>query len=306
MAYGDGPYGDEIAEIIDDVGTITAIWIDPEGTEHPLSSIDPGLGWFTTFGIGGWGARPYEYVTDPLARGGDQVRFIHAQPARITWPLHVYGETHAGFVTRFRQLQRAFMLTVWKGQPGTLRVTRPDGTAREIDCFYEEGFKGEPGEMWLFANPVLTLLAPDGYWRDKAATTETRGYQAGTSFLGPFLTVSTAQVLGNTTINNPGDVTAWPEWTITGPASVVTATNHTTNQSFTLTHTLLASQTITVTTQTPTVRGPVGQNLVSALNWPAAYLWGLDPGVNVIDFTLADAGETSSVVLSYHPRYEGA
>lgn len=289
-----------------EVGTMYATYTDPDGIEWQLTDTTSESPWFTTFGVAGWGARPYEFTLDPLPRGGDSVRFIRAEPGRLTWPLHIWGGTHLEFVQRYRQLRRAFLMTVHRGQTGTIRVSRPDGTAREIDVYYEDGWGGEPGENWIYANPVLTLLAPDGYWRDVQPTTVRREFASGTPYLDPYRTVSSSQVLGDTTIVNPGEVQAWPEWTITGPASAVEATNTTTGQTFTITYTLTAGQTITITTLRPTVRGPAGQNIASALNWPAAYLWPLQPGSNSVSFDVTGAAAGTSIVLSYRARYEGA
>lgn len=289
----------------EDVGTIRATWTDPEGIVWELSDISPERGWFTTRDIAGWGARPFEIVTDPMSRGGESVRYIRSQPSRITWPMHIYGDTYLEFRDRYRQLRRAIMMTVHRSLPGQLTVYSPDGTARVAECYYEEGFAGEPGQNWLSATPVLTLFCPDGSWRSTEQITVPRGGSASVSFLAPYPTVSSAQVIGADEIDNPGDITAWPEWTITGPCTSVTATNATTGQAFTLTHTLAAGEVMTITTDRPTVRGPAGENLSSALNWPSAYLWGLLPGVNQVSFTVGGSTSATQIVLGFYPRYEG-
>lgn len=302
-----GPMGEIQPVYYEDIGSMRATWVDPTGVEWKLTSIDPTLGWFTTQKVGGWGARPYTFTTDPNPRGGDIVRSVRAEPARITWPLHIFSDhSHMEFVQRYRAIREAFMMTVHRGLPGTLRVARPDGSKREIDCWYEEGFKGEPGENWLSANPVLTLYAPDGYWRDPVPLSVYRQFDAGGDFLSPFPNVSSSQVLGSTTIVNPGDVSAWPVWTITGPCGTVTAVNNTTGQTFTVTYTLLAGEQLTITTLQPTVRGPAGQNIISALNFPTAYLWPLLPGSNSVNFTVTGAGGNTKIQLDFNPRYEGA
>lgn len=290
----------------EDVGTMYATWTDPLGTVWPLTDIAPERGFFTTFGVAGWGAAPYEIVTDPMARGGESVRHIRAQPARLTWPLHVWGETHQQFVDRIRAIRKAIMMTVHRGIPGTITVQRPDGSARYIEAFYEDGFGGEGGEHWLSANPVLTMFCPDGSWRDVDQVVERRTFGTPVSFFSPFLTVSESQVIGATTINNPGDMTAWPTWTITGPCTSVTATNNSTEQSFVLTHTLIAGATATITTDRPMVRGSAGENIADKLNWPAAYLWGLLPDANDIQFVVAGGSTGTAIELAFHPRYEGA
>lgn len=287
-------------------GSMVATWTAPDGSLWQLTDTTDASGWFTRTEIAGWAATSYEIVTDPNARGGESVRHIRSQPARVTWPLHIWGANHQQFTDRERRIKRAFTMTVHRGLPGVLRVARPDGRAREIEAYYEDGFGGNSGEHWVNANPVLTLYCPDGYWRDVAATVATRSYAPASSFFRPFLTITGSNVLGDTVIDNPGDVTAWPVWTIHGPCTQMKATNATTGQSFTLTYNLLAGETITITTDRPTVRGPAGQNVVNALNWPSAYLWGLLPGANTVQFVAAGSGEGSSVELAFHARYEGA
>ena len=117
-----------------DVGNIHATWTDPTGVEWPLTHTAPERGYFTTFGIAGWAATTYEITTDPMARGGESVRHIRAQPARLTWPLHVWGDTHQEFLQRYRDLRRAIMMTVHRNAPGVLTVSRPDGSGRTIEC----------------------------------------------------------------------------------------------------------------------------------------------------------------------------
>jgi hypothetical protein len=296
-----------LTAITDGVGAMAAQYTDPDGTVWDLTDIGPDVGWFTPPGVAGWGATAYTPTVDKLPRGGVNVRSIRSEEGRLTWPLHIYSDSsHLEFIQRYRAIKQAFLATAQRNQPGVLRVTRPDGTAREIEVIYEDGLRGETGENWMSANPVLTLMAPDGYWRDTAAVVENREYLPGTSFLAPFPQVSAGQVLGQSSVNNPGDVTAWPVWTINGPATVVTAANQTTGQSFVLTQAIAAGETITVTTKQPAVRGPVGQNLVNQLNWPDAYLWGLLPGDNDVNFAVAGASTGTKITLSFYPRYDGA
>lgn len=288
-----------------DIGTITATWTAPTGEVYPLSDNSDVRGYFTTFGVAGWGSTPFEYVADAASRGGEIVRFVRSQPARITWPLHIWGDTHMQFIERFRMVRRAFLATAHRGEPGYLTVARPDGSARKIAAFYEDGFSGEAGQMHRSANPVLTLYCPDGAWTDVEAVTLTRSYAPAVSFFSPFLTVSSAAVLGMTSLDNTGDLPAWPVWTINGPMTSLIATNLTTSQSFTLTSTLTLGQSITITTDRPTVRDNAGHNIVGSINWPAAQLWGLEPGINEVNFQVAGASTGTSITLSFNARYEG-
>jgi hypothetical protein len=295
-----------VTDVLEDVGTITATWTDPTGTVWPMSDTAEDVGWFTEPGPSGWNATTYEIVTDPIPRGGESVRFIRSKPGHLVWPLYTFGDTHLQYVQRHRQIKRAFTMTLHRGLPGVLRVARPDGTAREIDAYYESGLEGEAGDGWLWSRDAIGLFCPDGYWRDVDPLSVVHAYTPGSDYQNPFPTVSDSLALGETVINNPGDVAAWPEWTITGPMTALTATNVTTGYEFTLTYVLNAGESITITTLQPTVRGPAGQNLANALDWPSAYLWSLLPDDNDFIFNVSGGAVGTSVTLTFHPRYEGA
>lgn len=286
-----------------------ATWIAPDGTEVPLTT--PGLGWYTLRGVAGTGAPPISIARDDHPDGG--IRARHTQPlARlITWPLRVHGPDPDTFAERWRYLVTKITQTDRLG-PGTLRIQRPNGTEREILALYEAGLNGEPGQDFHAASPILTLLCEDPHWRDTVTQTVVREFGAGVPFLDPYPTVSSGSVLGATTVFNPGDVKAKPVWTIDGPASLITATNNTTGEEFVLDPDfdghgdLLLGEQITITTDPPAVRFENGDNWTGALNWPGAVLWGLEPGDNDIEFTLADAGAGSRIQLSYVARYKTA
>lgn len=295
-----------MTDVIEDVGTITATWTDPTGEVWPLSDTSDDIGWFTPPGPAGWNATSYEIVTDPLPRGGEQIRYIRSKPGVLTWPIYVWGDTHLQYVERHRAIRRAFLMTVHRGLAGVLRVERPDSSAREVECFYQGGLEGVAGEGWLYSKEAITLFCPDGYWRDTSSVSVTHSYAPGSDFLSSFPLVSAGLTLGESQIANNGDVEAWPVWTINGPISALTATNVTTGYEFTLTYALNAGEQITIITDRPQVRGPAGQNIVASLNWPTAYLWSLAPGDNAVIFNVSGAAVGTSVELEFQPRYDGA
>lgn len=281
-------------------------WITPEGEEVVLD--DLALGWVTPKGRSGLGAAPIDQVADPHPRGGARMRHIQPQPRIITWPLFIRGTDHMQFLGRWRYLARAFTMTRRLGA-GRLRAARPDGSAREIEAFYQSGFDSEPGWGHVFDRMVLSLWCEDPFWRSTETLSTTYRNSAPVSYLDPYMTVSASSVLGATTAVNEGDVEAWPVWTIVGPASVITATNQATGEAWTVTPiggALSAGQTVTVTTDPPTVRGPAGQVWTGALNWAGAVLWGLQPGSTPITFAVSGASTATTITLSYTPRHETA
>ncbi|WP_318202970.1 phage tail protein [Streptomyces sp. SCL15-4] len=308
--------------VLPDLGRAVVTYYDPAGGVWPLTTRS--LGWKTLAeGVSGLGAVPYELTTDQRARGGATLRHVQAQPRQIVWPIQVRGDTHMQFIERWRALATAWTRTLRDG-PGVLEIARPDGSRRQIEVIYQEGWEGRgtAGSGWIVDTAVMTLFCEDPYWIDPVPVVVHREQAASGSFFAPFPTVSSSQVLGATTVTVPGDVAVWPTWTVTGPASLVTfSVSRTTRsgpvtESFVLDPTavghgaLLPGEQVTVRTDPPQVRyldgSPDGVNWIGALNWPAATLWSLQPGDNAVTFTLAGSGPGSAVDLSFYPRYETA
>lgn len=308
----------------EDVGTMTASWIDPTGTEWPLSMTAEEIGWFTMSGPAGWGATPIEIVSDALPRGGEQVRYIRSKPRRIQWPIYVFGADHLQYVERNRRITRAFTMTTQRQANGWLRVQRPDGRYRQIACYYEQGFEGDAEHGQLWSRYVVTLYCPDGYWMSDREVRAARQFAGGgesdptPSFYSPFMRVTSSKLLSpggsgeasTTQIVNTGDVEAWPEWLITGPMSAVTAENLTLGSRFAITYTLTAGQSIRITTNRPTVRGPGDVNLSRYVDWfnptQGAELWPLVDGGNDIRFQVDGAGPGTEIAMTFTPRHETA
>lgn len=291
-----------------DPGRPVITWIH-SGIEWPLTS--PSAGWHTLDGVTGWGAAPVQITTKPRPRGGGRVQHIQPQIRYLSWPLRVHAETHLELVRLWRLISAAFTQTSRRG-PGILRVARPDGTAREIEAYYQKGFEGEPGQGHTYDTAPLMLLCEDAYWRDiEDHEPIIREYVGGSpvDYQDPYPSVSSGQSLdGAFTIVNPGQVEAWPVWTITGPMTSLIAENNTTGEAFTLTTTLVDStETITIDADgdEPSVIGPDGvTSLFGSLNKPGAVLWGLAEGTNDIEFTMAGAGAGSKISLTWRNRWE--
>ncbi|WP_326780438.1 phage tail family protein [Streptomyces longwoodensis] len=301
-----------------EIGYASITYIDPTGTRWPMTDLL--ADWYTLAeGVSGLGAAPYVLTSDPHPRGGARLRHVQPQPRTIVWPLLVKGANHLAFTANWRALATAFTRTLRRGPdgtrtPGILEVARPDGSARQISVYYQQGWEGRgqtaTGITWDSA--VVTLWCEDPYWVDAEPVAVHREYGTASDFQAPFPTVSSSQVLGQTTVTNPGDADVWPTWTITGPASAVTFTRQDTGEAFTLNPTavghgnLLAGEKVTVRTDPPQVRYQDGSNWIGALNWPAASLWSLPPGDTDVTFQLSGATAGSAVDLSFHPRYETA
>lgn len=301
-----------------EIGYASITYVDPAGTRWPMT--DLAADWYTLAeGVSGLGAAPYTLTSDPHPRGGERLRHVQPQARTIVWPVLVKGADHLAFTANWRNLAAAFTRTLRRGAggvrvPGSLEVARPDGSMRRIEVYYSDGWDGRgqraTGITWDSA--VLTLWCEDPYWVDAQPVTVHRETGAQVDYLVPFPSVSSSQVLGATTVTNPGDVDVWPTWVITGPASAITFTREDTDEAFTLDMAatvhgpLLAGETVTISTDPPRVRSGTGENLVAGLNWPEAVLWSLPPGPTPVTFQLDGAAAGSAVDLTFYPRYETA
>lgn len=286
-----------------------ATWIDPYRAVVPLTNLQ--LGWITTTGVAGLNAVPITLNTDAQDEGGVSVRNIIYGPRFITWPLYVEGRTRTEFLSRWRSLMRSFTSTSRLG-PGTLVMAQPDGTQRRIRAYYQDGFDGDPdgGIRWDIA--VLTLMCPDPWWFDPQPIPIIRTYTTtGAPYFNPYPTVSRSRTFGNTTVLNPGDAPAWPNWKLTGPASRFAASNLRRGESWTLDvsayrgSALGSGEVITITSQPPTVTGPDGSSWYGALTG-SPVLWRLDEGASRLNFTVTSPSAGAAIEGEFYARRESA
>lgn len=290
------------------VGRSSATWYAPDGSVWPLTNHS--LGWFTLPQPEGLGAIPITIKADANPRGGNRVRNIRKESRVITWPILVWGLDHAEYVDRWRALMEAFCQTDEMG-PGILEIAEADGSARRILAYYQEGFDDDLPYA-TDGHAVLSLYCEKAEWQGFPTIKETRRYGGDPSdFFNPFPSVSSSQLLGDTTLVNPGKVKAWPIWTITGPATAITATLLTTGESFTfdpsiIGETFLEGDTLTIETDPPRVRNQNGDVWTGAINWPGAVLWGLPKGTHEVSFAVSGPDVTTSIQLEFAPLYRSA
>lgn len=299
----------------------TFAWTSPSGLVCPLDPVNGlgGYGWLAIEGYKGLGAAPVTITSDASPVGGAVPRHFQPQPRIITLPVYVEGisgdtaaDRHDSFVAQWRTLAEAMTETSQLERPGTLTVARPDGTRRLIDAYYSDGWDAE-ASGGVADTAVVQLWCPDPYFRDLDPTLITRAQlPLGVNFFAPFPSVSSSQTLGTTVVTNPGSVPAWPTWTLTGPASDLTATNVTRGESFTLDVVtyrgapLAAGETVVITTSPPSVTGPDGSDWTGALDWPSAVLWQLAKGNSTVSFVVGGASAGTAMTAEFYAQYETA
>ncbi|MGI5515289.1 phage distal tail protein [Streptomyces sp. CA-106131] len=278
-------------------------WTDARGRTTELGHWENG--WILQPGIRGFDMPAYQFYTDESpAIDGNALRGVRAQAREVFLPVTFFDSSRADFMSR----KRSFLATLNpKLGPGTITATEVDGSTRTISAYYASGAEGDFGQdtsgmRWQTVG--LTFSCPSPYWLGGSVHAEFGGTVAGNWFPLLPLTVRNPQVIGNITIDNPGDDVGFPVWTITGPITNATITNNTTGESFTISASMLSTDTLVIDTrervQTAVLNGTTNW-------WPnlttSSVLWGLTPGVNDIDLSITGSTSHTKVEVDYQPRF---
>ena len=161
------------------------------------------------------------YTSDSPALPGSRFRGTRVLPRDVTWAIHLYSdESSVDWVERDRAFWRSFDPNV----PGTWSVTSPDGQTRRLPCRlisagdYEYGHSGS-FKGW--ATYPVNLVADDPFWLGSDVS---RSWSAGelVEFFDPDdsppFHISQKSSYDDAVMTNPGDVAAWPVWTVVGPS----------------------------------------------------------------------------------------
>lgn len=284
-------------------------WIDASNTEWPLNDETYYL---ATAGATGLTGMPPFVLTEsqPPLTDGAVLRFTLADVRVVDIPLLVSASSYGELFSACRALEVALNP---KSGPGTLRVTSPDGTMRDLVCTYAGGFEHD----WSVDNAasdhmlsVLAFRAHDPYLYDTDATVLQFAASSAPAFF-PITPIhlGSSSVLSGFSVDNDGDVEAYPTWIIHGPGSAITFTNNTTGKSLALTGngglTLLSTDTLTIDTKARTVLLNGSTSEYSRLSF-ASSLWTLATGFNSISVSMTGTDANSYVQLQYKRRWLGA
>ena len=222
----------------------------------------------------------------------------------IDLPITVLGTDRADVEEKLRRLAR---LTQDALGATVLTAEYSDDTSLAIDLHYvggaEAGAWGEDVGL-TYASWVMSFQAPTPFWQ--STTVESFSVTSGNTGRGLLpqlskLRVSSSQALGVVTVNNTGDVAAYPVWTVLGPVTGLTISNG--SQSFGFNAPVLPGQTITIDTETGLVTDDSATNRYALLN-SAPKLFALQPGLTAISVLGTEATSSTRITCSYSLRYE--
>jgi hypothetical protein len=203
-----------------------AIWLEGwDGSLWRLDSEESGL--VLMRGARGFGMVTVEHHRDEHAiLPGSTWRDARVLNREVFLPLYVFSD---GSSRDWQEHNRRFWRIMRTRKTALLHVMWPDGTRRHLRVRYEKGgeeaFELDP-VFYGWAKYGIYLTAEQPYWE----ATEPEAREWGTALpvyffgggtdeptLGPPFGIAKPSTAGRTAITNPGDVEAWPVWTITGP-----------------------------------------------------------------------------------------
>lgn len=261
-------------------------------------------------GVRGTFAPPItHYTTASPAVHGSQWRGWLAGERDVFWPVKVF---HDGGSAPWIDLNRRFWRTLRPDRPGTWTVTLPDGTSRSLSMRFSDDSQAAldiAPEMYGWYQYQFNFKAVDPFWAGQPITRDFVGPEqrllfgggaVGSTELAPAFGISRGSSFASATIPNPGDLDAWPVWTINGPFTA--ATVGVGSQTITISTTLTAGQSITLDTD-PRVQQAIRENGtdVTTTALTSANYAPVPDGAEVpLNVTLTGAGTIRATLV---PRY---
>ncbi|QDP44222.1 minor tail protein [Streptomyces phage Celia] len=261
---------------------------------------ETGTGVQATTGLTGFGLPPVSVQWLEGAGDGAVYRRTRVQPRDIDIPLDIVGRDTAHLKQLLSRLAKLF-----SGR-ATLRFFDGDSVEWRTDVVRVGGFDVNYGGSTTGnkdLQTVVTLRAGDPYWTAAKASIKTVG--GGTppaAFVSSFLTlpVAPSQAIGQMTLDNTGDATAYPVWTVFGPGDTFTAVSPS-GETLVWEGELEDGEKLTIDSRYGTVIDGTGANRYAELA-PAPRFWSLPPGQTTCTASLLNITASSKIVCSWQAR----
>lgn len=261
---------------------------------------ESGTGVQATTGLTGMGLPPVAVQWLEGAGDGAVYRRTRVIPRDIDIPLDIVAGTPAQLRLLISRLAKLF------AGKCTLRFIEDDGTEWRTDVVRTGGFDivyGTDTSGHKDLQTVVTVRSPDPYWTSAKSSISTITAAApAASFVSSFGTmpVSPSQAIGSMTLENTGDATAYPVWTVFGPGDHFTAISPS-GETLSWTGTLTSGQKLTIDTRYGTVVDDSGANRYANLA-AAPRFWSLPPGTTTCTASLLNTTTSSKIVCSWQAR----
>lgn len=258
-----------------------------------------------TSGLTGMGIPNTMVRIDESASDGGVWRYSKRGIRELDIPVAVFGETRDELEINLRRLSN--LLRDVNGGT-TLKASYDSGEIWELqDGHYVAGAEttrgDEAGLSWC--RWVLSMQFANPFWvRQEAEQISLSSGVTGRSIIPDLaeLRVSSAQAIGALTIENEGDVSAYPTWEFKGPMDSVTVTAADGRQ-FVYDTAIVLGETITIDSFAGTVVNQLSANMYQNLG-PSPKLFSFPPGQSVVSIVAPNTDANTRIRVYYQPRKE--
>lgn len=260
-------------------------------------------------GVTGLGLPPVAVNWIEGAGDGATYRGERIQPRDVDIPLYIRARDRADLELTLSRLN--IMLT----QQVTIWWVEDDGTEWGLVTHRMGGGVYAYGDDTIGETEwrsVVTLRAGDPLWTARYPATRVvtssssgRGLLKGTTSLN-MLRISGNSASGPVLFENPGDVKAWPVWTVEGPIAPDATHNalqvvSPTGDQFIWNGTLSAGQTLTIDTRRAKVYDQTGANRYAGLA-TAPRFWPIPPRSSQATVTAFGTTGSTRITATWYPR----
>lgn len=258
-----------------------------------------------TTGLSGMGIPSTVVRIDDSASDGGVWRFSKRGIREMDLPVVVFGTDRISVESNLRRLSN---LLHDKSAGTVLRASYSTGEVWELtQGHYVAGAETSKGEdaNTAWTRWVITMQFANPFWIRQEPESISVGSSGSIRSLIPDLAemrISGSQVTGSITVENIGDVDAYPVWTFQGPSDSVLVTSQS-GLSFEYAAPILAGETIRVNTATGAVTDDTGANAYANLA-VAPKLFTIPAGNSTVSVEAVGADATTLISLYYQPRKE--
>lgn len=201
-------------------GGMEVSWIGWDGSIWGLNAFGSGVQ-LESAGVEGLSMPSYtQWVQSSPSIAGQIFRGAIEDPRKVFWPLFLYSDVNT---QAWIDLDRAFWASMHAEKYGQWKITQPSGESRTLACrFVDDGshaYELDPFKVgWTLYG--MTLMADKPFWTGPPVTAAWKASVALGMFAGPgVINIASGSTFANANLSNPGDVDAWPVWTIIGDST---------------------------------------------------------------------------------------
>lgn len=193
------------------------LWHGADGSEWDFTDPDGGVV-MTADGVKGLGMPTFDrWTTTSPSLPGNRYRGSRTQARSVLWPMFIWGSSGTD---QFLARDRDFFRSLRPDVAGVWELIAPDGQSRRLRCFFVDDnnktYTLDPAQYGWSVYAVNMVADDQPYWYGPDIAAEF-GVPANVAFYsgpGGVITISPGGTTASAFLTNPGDVDAWPIWTV--------------------------------------------------------------------------------------------